>query len=562
VRLSKSFIPTLKEIPSEAVAKSHRLMLRAGFIRGLSAGVYSYLPFFWRSLKKVAEIIRQEMDAVGAQELYLPALNPVEVWEESGRHAGFGPEKFNFLDRKGHPMTLAPTHEEIICDLARKEIRSYRELPQVWYQIQTKFRDEPRPRSGVLRSRQFIMKDAYSLDADWEGLDISYQAQKEAYKKIFTRCGLNFFIVGASTGLMGGRASEEFMLESAFGEDNCAICDSCAYSANVEVATSPVKYTFIKRGVTPKEVHTPGKKTIEEVSGFLNLSPENFLKAIFYIAGDEPVMALISGLDDLNEVKLSSAVGTTVRPAHLEEVLQHTGTPAGFIGPVGLKENVRLIADKTLCGTKGMVCGANKTDYHLLNVDLGVHTRAPEFADLRLVRAGNPCPHCGKPLRIATALELGHIFKLGTKYSDAMGAKFLDTNGKEQPIIMGSYGIGLERIVAANIEQWADENGLNWHGEIAPYTVVVLPLNSEDEKLANSAEMLYNELISQGFEAILDDRPVRAGVKFKDADLLGIPLQIIFGKHFEQGKLEIKVRTTNERIIIPSGEAIDVLRNR
>ena len=528
-------------------------------IRMLGAGIYSYLPIFWRVISKSMVIIREEMNAVGGQELYLPALNPVEIWEETGRHADFGAEKFNFKDRKNHPMTLAPTHEEIICDLARKEIRSYKDLPQLWYQIQTKFRDEPRPRSGVLRTRQFIMKDAYSLDSSWEGLDKAYQDQRGAYQRIFERCGLDYFIVGASSGLMGGRASEEFMVESPGGEDTCAVCVACDYAANLEVAYSPVKYEYDGGGKTPREAHTPGSKTIDEVSGYLKLPPMKFVKALLYMTKSEPIMVLISGVDELNEERLSTCLGSAVRPAHTEEVMELMGVPAGYIGPVGLKEGIPLFADRALAGAKGMVCGANKEDYHLLDVDLGVHTREPQFSKLRMVKAGDPCPECGEPLRIVRAIEMGHIFKLGTKYADAMGATFLDTDAEQKPIIMGSYGIGLERIAAANIEQWADEAGICWRGEIAPYSVIILPLNMGDEGAVSAAENLYRELLDTGCEVLIDDRPVRAGVKFKDADLLGIPVQVIFGKNFAEGNIELKIRASGERSIFPAADILDNL---
>ena len=546
MRLSRTFIPTLKEIPSDAVTQSHRLMLRAGMIRSLGAGIYSYLPFFWKTLNKVIGIVRAEMDASGAQELLLPALNPVEVWKESGRHTDFGQEKFNFSDRKGHEMTLAPTHEEIICDLARSEIRSYKELPQVWYQIQTKFRDEPRPRSGVLRTRQFIMKDAYSLDTSWEGLDKSYESQREAYKKIFTRCGLDFFIVGASSGLMGGRASEEFMLETPAGEDTCAVCQSCGYAANVEVASSVMKRSFGEGGGTLQEVHTPGQRTIEEVTRFLNKPASLFIKALFYIAEEEPVMILIAGPDELSQSKFESFLGKQIRPALPEEVIKHMKAPAGYIGPAGMNKSIPLYADRALEGAKGMVCGANREDYHLIGVDLAVHTAVPQFGDFRVAQEGESCIRCGKPLKIIHAIELGHIFKLGTKYSDAMGATFLDAEGKAKPIIMGSYGIGMERIVAAHIEQHADQNGIIWKGEIAPFTTAIIPLNN-DEEMMKAAEELYNQLLP-GYEPLFDDRDVRAGVKFKDADLLGIPVQIILGRGFSEGKVEVKFRNTGERV--------------
>lgn len=529
-------------------------------IRSLGAGIYSYLPYFWKTLNKAIAIVREEMNAAGAQELLLPALNPVEIWEETGRHKDFGPEKFNFLDRKNHRMTLAPTHEEIICDLARHEIRSYKELPQVWYQIQTKFRDEPRPRGGVMRTRQFIMKDAYSLTADWEGLDKCYDDQKEAYKRIFNRCGLNFFIVGASSGLMGGRASQEFMVESSEGEDTCALCDKCGYAANVEVAESRAVYIFPDGGNTPKETHTPGRRTIEEVSSFLKFPEERFLKALLFMSASGPVMALMNGSDELSEAKLMKAVGSLVRPATAEEALEFVKAPLGFIGPIGLPENVKLLADSALHGARGMVCGANKEDYHITDVDLGVHTRTPEFISLRIVKEGEPCPNCGNSLRVVKAVEMGHIFKLGTKYSDAMGATFLDAAGKAQPIIMGSYGIGLERIVAANIDQWADENGICWHGEITPYKVLILPLMTDDVEIVKYSEKLYSDLTAAGMEPVLDDRPLRPGVKFKDGDLLGFPIQIVIGRDFKEGKVEVKVRAENRRFLAEIEDIIGTVK--
>lgn len=527
-------------------------------IRSLGAGIYSYLPFFYRVVKKVIEIIREEMDAAGAQELLLPALNPIEIWVETGRHADFGSEKFNFKDRKGHDMTLAPTHEEIICDLARNEIRSYKDLPQVWYQIQTKFRDEPRPRSGLLRTRQFIMKDAYSLDSDWEGLDKAYNNQKEAYKKIFSRCGLKYFIVGASSGLMGGKASQEFMIETLAGEDTCAVCESCGYAANVEVASSKLSYKFETGGREVKEVHTPGYKTIEEVTGFLKQPAEKFIKALLFLADETPVMVLVTGPDEVSEGKLSSFLGKQVRPAYEEEVIKHLGTPAGYIGPVGLDRGVHLFADESLRGAKDMVCGANNKDYHLTGIDLGIHTAEPEFADFRAVKDGESCIECGNPLKIIRALELGHIFKLGTKYADAMGANFLDTNGKANPIIMGSYGIGVERIVAAHIEQWADDGGIVWHGEIAPFKTIVLRL-TDDNEAVKVGDKLYSELQQNGLEPIYDDRKARPGVKFKDADLLGIPVQVIIGKGLSKGKLEVKVRSTGARSECNLNDIVDCL---
>lgn len=560
MRLSNSFIPTLKEIPSDAIIPSHRLMLRAGMMRQLAAGIFSFLPLGYKVVKKVMDLIREEMDAIGGQELHLPALNPIEIWEKTGRVEAFGDILFHVKNR---PLVLAPTHEEIIGWIAANHIESYKDLPQIWYQIQTKFRNEPRPRSGVLRGRQFIMKDSYSLDATWEGLDRSYELHSEAYKKIFTRAGLKFFVVGASSGAMGGTGSQEFMVESESGEDTCAICDECGYAANLEVATSNVeKATRVPANLQLKEIHTPNVKTIDELKEFLKVDESILAKSLVYIQDQTPYLILMMGNDQLNESKLQSIIGSNARPAHTEELIELTGADAGSIGPIGLK-GFKIIVDKRLEDANGLVSGMNKNDYHIANIDLMRDVRVDGYYDLRTVQSKEPCINCSKPLRIVNAIELGHIFKLGTKYADSLNAKFLDVNGEMKPIIMGSYGIGVERIVACCIEQSHDENGIIWHKSIAPFDVHIILVNSNLDSVVQIAEELYNTLRSNKIEVIYDDRSnVSPGFKFKDADLIGIPLQIIIGeKNTKDGNVEIKERKNNYRHIIEISKAVDFVKN-
>ncbi|MFI5253022.1 MAG: proline--tRNA ligase [Bacteroidota bacterium] len=555
MRLSKYFIPTLKEIPADAVIQSHQLMLRAGMIRPLSAGIYSFLPLGYRALKKAMEIVREEMDAIGGQEFHLPALNPIELWEQTGRVKAFGDTMFHIKNRA---LILAPTHEEVITSIAKNHIRSYRDLPQIWYQIQTKFRNEPRPRSGVIRSRQFFMKDSYSLDATWEGLDTSYDAHAEAYKKMFTRAELNFFIVGASSGAMGGSASQEFMIESDAGEDTCAVCSSCGYAANLEVASSsikPVPHNGKNDELT--EIHTPNVKTIDELMVFLKIPESRLAKSLVYIQDKTPVLILMMGNDQLNEAKLLSVLKTEARPSHPEELIALTGADGGSIGPIGLK-NFKIIADKRLEGANNLISGANKNDYHIGNIDMRRDVKVDGYFDLRTVAEGEPCVKCGQKLRIVKAIELGHVFKLGTKYTDALHAVYLDEKGQEQPIIMGSYGIGVERIVACHIEQHHDENGIVWGRSIAPFHIHLILLNSNNQKLVELGEDLYFKLNAADHEVLYDDRPdLRPGFKFKDADLLGLPLQVILGeKNVDNGKIEVKDRKTGKRDVIPIEEII------
>jgi len=565
MRFSQAFIPTLKETPSDAVIPSHALMIRAGLIRQLAAGIYSDLPFGWRAARKAMQIVREEMDRVGAQELFLPVLNPIEVWQETGRATDFGDEMFRLKDRKGHSMCLGPTHEEIICDLARSFIRSYRDLPQVWYQIQTKLRDEPRPRSGILRARQFIMKDAYSLDADEEGLDRSYNNQASAYRRIFERCGLKFFEVGASSGLMGGSGSEEFMVESPHGEDSVALCNSCSYAANLQVASScpaPISDSPSDNpNADPQLVATPDKRTIEEVSGFLKIKSERLIKTLVFMANDKPVMALVSGDDELNEDKLMRAVGA-FRPAHPDEIKELFKTEVGFLGPCQAPK-MPIYADLRLKGGKNRITGANKDHYHITGVDVDRHFKPDHWADLRTVKEGEGCPICQGNLRQANAIEIGHIFKLGTKYSAAMGANFLDAAGREKPIIMGSYGIGIGRIVACAIELGHDDAGIIWPKSLAPYDVELIGLNMKEAQIREQAEKIYEELQASGFSVLFDDRQVSPGFKFKDADLLGIPTQVVVSpKNLAKEQVELKDRRTGQRSLIPRTELLNHLRGQ
>lgn len=547
----------MKEDPAEVVALSHQLMLRAGLVRMLAAGIYSYLPLGWKAATKAMDIIRYEMDGIDAQELYLPALNPIDIWDETGRSSDFGEEMFRLKDRKGQDYCLAPTHEEIICSLARNHIRSWRDMPQTWYQIQLKFRDEPRPRGGLLRIRHFLMKDSYSLDRDEEGLDRSYDLHKEAYERIFQRCGLNYFIVGASSGLMGSGQSQEFMVESEAGEDEVARCDKCGYAANVEVAAADVDSVPSGDQTDMKDVATPNKKTVEEVAKFLNIPTNRLIKTLIYLSPNGLVMALVSGEDDLSEAKLTNAVGGQIRAASPEEIREWIGANVGFLGPHG-DHGLPIYADLRLEDVKGLTSGANKNDYHVTGLAFGRDIHPDEYLDLRIVKEEDACPVCGHSMRLVKVVELGHIFKLGTKYSKAMGAVYLDKKGKEHPIVMGSYGIGVERILAAAIESGADEFGIRWNGALTPVDVIVIPLNIADEQVVSQAELLYESLREAGFDTIIDDRKARAGVKMNDADLIGAPAQVIVSpRNIKAGQVEIKRRWDNERTLVTPDEVVE-----
>jgi prolyl-tRNA synthetase len=548
MRLSQAFIPTLKETPSDAVIPSHQLMLRAGLMRQLTAGVYAFLPLGNRAMLKAMQIVREEMNAIGGQEFYLPALNPESLWIQTGRR-----NIPNFiLSVKERDLVLAPTHEEVIAWIAAMHIQSYKDLPQIWYQIQTKFRNEPRPRSGVLRGRQFIMKDSYTLDTSYEGLDVGYEYHAQAYRNIFNRCGLKFFVVGASSGAMGGTGSQEFMVESESGEDTVVLCPKCGYAANLEVATSavpPVQRTPESKPV--EDLHTPNVKTIDELAAFLKVDHTRLAKSLVYRHDGKPLLILMCGNDQLNESKLSGALGGEFRAMDADELKALTGADAGSIGPLGLK-GFRIIADKRLEGANNLISGANRNDYHLGNIDLSRDTKVDAYYDLRTVEPDETCTHCSSPLRIVNAIELGHIFKLGTKYSESLNVTFLDENGQSKPVVMGSYGIGIERILACAIEQSHDANGIIWDKALAPYDVHLIAINMSNKDIVLAADEIYKLLNEAGIETILDDRAnVSPGFKFKDADLLGMPIQVIVGeKGLKNNQVEIKIRRTGERSMV------------
>jgi prolyl-tRNA synthetase len=545
VRYSQAFIPTLKEAPTDAQVASHKLLVRAGFVRQLGAGIYDYLPLARRSLAKIERIIREEMDAVGAQEFYLPALHPAEIWKESGRWDVMGDNMFRLKDRKGGDYCLGMTHEEIFTAIARDELRSYRQLPQVWYQIQAKFRDEPRPKSGLLRVRQFTMKDAYSFDVDRAGLDKSYEDQRKAYERIFSRCGLEFVAVQAHSGSMGGSESSEFMVKTDAGEDLVAACPKCRYGANTETATSRLAAETDVPGPSELEKFaTPGVVTIEALQRQpYGVGAKRQLKTLVYVADGKPVVAVVRGDHDLNEAKLLTATGATeVRPAHPEEIVALMGARPGSLGAVKFTK-APVFVDPAVEGRKNLVTGANEDGFHVKGVDVARDLLGHgKVADLRSVKAGEGCPKCDGTLEVYKALEIGHIFKLGTKYSESLKANVLDAEGKAVPIVMGSYGIGVERILAAAIELHHDDAGIRWPLAIAPFHATVLTLGPEPE-LKQAAEALVEALTRAGVEVLYDDREERAGVKFKDADLVGIPIRIAVGKKgLAEGKAEVKLR--------------------
>jgi prolyl-tRNA synthetase len=540
--------------------------VRAGYIRQLAAGIYSYLFLGNRSFNKIMGIVRQEMDRIG-QEFYLPALHPREIWEASGRWSLMGDNLFRLKDRKGADMCLGMTEEEVMTEIARKELRSYKQLPQIWYQIATKFRDEPRPKAGLLRVRQFMMKDAYSFDIDAAGLDVSYKKHYDTYRRIFDRCGLKYMVVDADSGAMGGKESHEFMVRTPAGEDQIVSCDGCNYAANLEKATSkldPVEDLKSEGDGKPLEVHTPGQKTIEDVARFLGVSPKNKIKTLALMAEEKDekgkprlraIVVLMRGDHQLNEAKLNGALGQPTRPMDEGEIKGLFKSPAGYLGPIGivwardLKKDAGLpllLVDDALEGRSNLIAGANKEDYHLKNLTPGKDFHPTAYADLRAVTAGEGCPKCGNALRIDTAVEIGHIFKLGYRYTESMGARVLDKNGKEVTPIMGCYGIGIERILTAAIEQSNDENGFWLPSAIAPFEIVVTPTNVKDESLLKAAIDIASRLEDAGFDVILDDRNERPGVKFKDADLVGIPYRVTVGNKVTEGTVEVVLRSTRE----------------
>jgi prolyl-tRNA synthetase len=561
MRWSKTFIPTLRDNPADAEFPSHQLLIRGGFIRQLAAGIYSFLPLGQRTALKIMDIIREELDAAGAQEFFLPALHPADLWQQTGRWSDMGESMFRLKDRTGRDLCLGMTHEEVFTDIARREVRSYRDLPQIWYQIQTKFRDEVRPKSGLLRLRQFIMKDSCSFDVDQEGLDRSYRLHHDVYCRIFTRCGLKFVTVEASPGAMGGSESREFMVRTEAGEDFVVSCE-CGYAANLERAESKIpKITDTAATGAPQEVHTPGRKTIAEIADFLKVPPTHQIKSLVYIVNDRPHLFLLRGDHQLNESKVIAAVRTIqARPAHPEEIRAAFGADAGSLGPVGVTD-MPIYADRELEGRQNLTCGANKNDYHLQGVSPGVHFQ-PVWADLRNVERGEGCIRCGRPLDVYKAAEVGHIFKLDTKYSQSMGAVVLTADGKQTPIVMGSYGIGVERIMISAIELYHDEDGISWPVSIAPFTVVITPVNYK-EGMKTAANKLYSELRAAGVDALLDDRTERPGVKFKDADLIGIPFRIVIGEgKLKQNRVELFTRATRQTELVEPAAAVQLVKSR
>jgi prolyl-tRNA synthetase len=567
MKMSRFFIPTLKEDPADAEVVSHRLMMRAGMIRKLTAGVYSYLPLGYRSLRKVEQIVREEMDAAGAQEVFLPMVQPSELWQESGRWEVYGKELLRFKDRHDRMCCLGPTHEEVITDLVRRDVRSYRDLPLNLYQIQTKFRDEVRPRFGLMRGREFIMKDGYSFDVDDKGADVSYSLMWQAYKRIFTRCGLQFRAVEADSGPIGGSFSHEFMVLADTGEDTIVACDFCDYAANMEKAetNAPVlDPALAAQGSTtgPTRVETPAVRTIEEVSAFLKVEPQALIKTLILTTESGPVAVLVRGDHELNEVKVKNflrvndldfADGRTI-----EEI---TGGPLGFSGPVGLK-NITILADNAIRAMPAAVVGANENDAHLVGVSPQRDFQVHRFGDFRCVGQGDPCPRCNGHLRMYKGIEVGHVFKLGVKYSEAMNARFLDAEGKERPMIMGCYGIGVSRTVASAIEQNHDEDGIIFPPAIAPFTAIVTPVGAKNQDIEQAAEHVYTELWANGLDTLLDDRDERPGVKFKDADLMGIPFRITIGKKsLDQGKVELRDRKTKKVELVDISSVVPAVKS-
>jgi len=568
VRWSNAFIPTLRDDPADAEAVSHKLLVRAGLARQLSAGIYSLLPLGWRVCHKIERIAREEMEKIGAQEFRLPALHPAELWQRSGRWQVMGEEMFRLKDRRGAELCLGMTHEEVFASLA-VEVRSYRALPQIWFQLQTKFRDEPRPKSGLLRVREFVMKDSYSLDVDRAGLDRSFQLHFDAYRRIFERCGLQPLAVEASSGAMGGSESIEFMVPSDAGEDWVASCGACGYAANVEKATSQLAEIADQAGqpddsegfAAPEKFATPGVRTIEDLAGFAGGAPaERQIKTLVYVLDGETVLVLLRGDHALSEQKLADGAGATAaRPAADAEIRAALGASAGSLGAVGVR-GVKVLADLALQGRRGMTTGANEDGFHLRGVDLGRDVAVSTWLDLRAVAAGQACPLCGSPLSVDKTIEVGHIFKLGTRYSEALGATVLDEQGQSAPIVMGSYGIGIGRVAASIVERCHDDAGIAWPVNVAPYEVVVTVLNPKEVETSEVGERLYDALRGAGIDVLLDDRDERPGVKFKDADLIGIPYRIVVGaRGLEKKVVELKRRRDGSSRELPVDRAAETV---
>ena len=564
MRMSKMYMPTLKEDPAEAEIESHKLLLRAGMIRRLVSGVYSYLPLGYRVIRKVEQIVREEMDAAGSQELLMSAIQPRELWEATGRWDNFGPEMWKLKDRNSREFCLGPTHEEYFTNLIKDEIKSYKQLPLNLYQIQTKYRDEKRPRFGLMRGREFIMKDAYSFDTNPENMVKSYDIMWDAYDRIFTRLRLKYKVVQGDTGAMGGKVSHEFMAMSDAGEGLIAYCDHCDYAATDEKAH--VVYEVLDENIEELEkekIYTPELKTIDDLVEFFEIEQSNFAKAVVYNVADEPVVVIIPGDRELNETKLCNYLGVSsheIEMANEDMIFSITNAEKGFTGPIGLKEGTRLVVDSRITKMKNLIVGGNETNYHIKNVNYGRDFKGEVVEDLLLVRQGDKCPKCNSELQMARGIEVGNIFQLGTKYSEDLGAKFLDENGKEKPFVMGSYGIGVTRSVAAIIEQYHDENGIIWPLNTAPYHVIITVINIKNEEQMELGEKLYKELTSQGIEVLLDDRNERAGVKFNDRDLIGIPIRITVGKKASESIIEYSLRTSSDKQEIKEEQAIDLIK--
>ena len=564
MRVSKLYAPTLREVPAEAEVVSHQLMLRAGFMRKAAGGIYTYLPLAWRVLKKIERIVREEMDAKGSQELLMPIVQPAEIWQESGRWDVYGAEMFRLQDRHNRCFCLGPTHEEMVTTLIRGDVRSYRQLPLSVYQIQNKYRDERRPRFGLMRGREFIMKDAYSFDRDEAGLDKSYQDMYDAYTNIFTRCGLNFRPVEADSGAIGGSGSHEFMVIADSGEAEIVFCTSCDYAANVEKAELFPLEAQEEAMLTKEEVVTPDCKTIADVCAYLKLPVDHSVKAVAYNSEKGLILCFVRGDHEVNEIKVINTCGVIDLEMATEEQLAAAGTVGGYMGPVGIdNKKVIVVVDATVMKMHNVCCGANKEGYHFINVNPGRDFIPTYVADIRLIQEGDPCPHCGGEVSKARGIEVGQVFKLFTKYSSALKATYLDENGKEQPMVMGCYGVGVSRTMAAAIEQNYDDNGIIWPIEIAPYHVLVVPVNTKDEASAAKAEEIYMQLKKVGLETVIDDRNERPGVKYKDADLIGYPLRVVVGpKTLTEGKLEVKIRKTGEIRYLPlDGDYVQDIKN-
>ncbi len=564
MRFSHFLLPTLREDPAEAEIISHKMMFRSGMIRKISSGIYAFLPLGWRVYRKVEAIIREEMNRAGAQEIFLPAIQPAELWQETGRWQEYGKELLRMNDRHDRPHCFGPTAEEVITDIARKEIRSYRQMPLNLYQIQTKFRDEIRPRFGVMRAREFIMKDAYTFDVDEEANNVSYWKMFEAYERIFTRCGLTFRPVEAESGLIGGSFSHEFMALASIGEETIASCTGCDYSANVkkaEIAVPKQKTRGKKQQKKMEKISTPEIKTIDALSEFLRTPPQNLVKTLIFESDKGVVAALVRGDHEVNEIKLMTALNVSHAELASDHIVEkETLSPKGFAGPVGLK--IPLIADHALKDMVNFVTGANENDAHLINVNLGRDFQVEKFADIRMAFEGDSCPRCSKPFRFDRGIEVGQVFKLGTKYSEAMEATYLDEKGNDKPIVMGCYGIGPARTIAAIIEQHYDKDGIIFPMSVAPFHVSIVPVNDKNRQLMDMAEELHRELEQKGVEVLLDDRAERPGVKFKDADLIGIPLRVTLGeKNLSKNLIEIRGRKNGETTLLKTTEAVEAIAN-